>query len=91
MIDIAGRVYSVTRDGGAVRTGPGASYQLEAVLKIGALVLATETAPDGEWLRIVTSDGTAGFMSSKELSPDVPADALDDVGAFGVAAPAKTN
>lgn len=91
MINIAGRVYSVTRDGGAVRTGPGASYQLEAVLKIGALVLATETAPDGEWLRIVTSDGTAGFMSSKELSPDVPADALDDVGAFGVAAPAKTN
>ncbi len=84
---VAGRVYSVTKEGAAVRTGPGAGYHLEAMLKTGTLVLATEAAPDGAWLRVVTSDGTVGFMSVTEVSPDVPLDALDDVGAFG--APAK--
>jgi hypothetical protein len=86
--DVIGRVYSVTKEGAAVRTGPGANYQMEALLKIGTLVLATETAPDGQWLRIVTSDGTAGFVAVAELTADVPADALNDVGAF---APAKAN
>lgn len=87
--EVAGRVYSVTKDGAVVRTGPGTSYQMEAMLKAGTLVLATETAPDGEWLRVVTSDGTTGFMSVTEVSPDVPLDALDDVGAFGAPAAAK--
>ncbi len=86
---VAGRVYSVAKEGTAVRTGPGASYQLEAMLKAGTLVLATETAPDGAWLRIVTSDGTAGFVAVGDVTPDVPLDALDDIGAFG--APAKPN
>lgn len=86
--EIVGRVYSVTKDGAAVRTGPGASYQMEAMLKAGTLVLATETAPDGAWLRIVTSDGTAGFMAAGELTPNVSLDALDDVGGFD-ATPAK--
>ncbi len=89
--DVVGRVYSVTKEGTAVRTGPGAGYQLEAVLKMGTLVLATETAPDGQWLRIVTSDGTAGFVAVTEVSPDVPADALDSMGGFGAANPAKAN
>lgn len=87
--EMIGRVYSVTRDGAAVRTGPGASYQMEAMLKTGTLVLATETAPDGQWIRVVTSDGTAGFMVVRELSPDVPLDAINDVGAFGAPAPVK--
>ncbi len=87
--EAVGRVYSVTKDGAAVRTGPGASYQMEAMLKTGTLVLATETAPDGRWLRVVTSDGTAGFMVVGELTPDVPLDAINDVGAFSAAAPAK--
>lgn len=89
--EVIGRVYSVTREGTAVRTGPDASYQLEAVLKAGTLVLATEAAPDGAWLRIVTSDGTAGFVAVSEVSPDVPADALDSMGGFGAAHPAKAN
>jgi hypothetical protein len=89
--EVIGRVYSVTKEGTAVRTGPGASYQLEAVLKMGTLVLATETAPDGQWLRIVTSDGTAGFVAITDVSPDVPAGALDTIGGFGAANPAKAN
>ncbi|MGE4062765.1 MAG: DnaJ domain-containing protein [Rhodospirillaceae bacterium] len=87
--DVVGRVYSVTKEGGAVRTGPGASYQMEAILKSGTLVLATETSPDGEWLRIVTSDGTAGFVALADVTAEVPADALTDIGAFGP--PAKAN
>lgn len=87
--DVIGRVYSVKKDGAAVRTGPGPSYQMEAMLKTGALVLATETAPDGDWVRVVTADGTAGFMTTEDLTPDVPLDALDDVGGFGAATPAK--
>lgn len=87
--EVVGRVYSVTKDGAAVRTGPGASYQMEAMLKTGTLVLATETAPDGQWLRVVTSDGTAGFVAVGELTPDVPLDAINDVGAFGAPTPVK--
>jgi curved DNA-binding protein CbpA len=87
--EVVGRVYSVTTDGAAVRTGPGASYQMEAVLKAGTLVLATETAPDGQWLRVVTSDGTAGFIAAGELTPDVPLDAINDVGGFGAPVPVK--
>lgn len=86
--DAVGRVYSVIKDGAAVRTGPGTSYQMEAMLKSGTLILATETAPDGKWLRIVTSDGTAGFIAISELTADVPVDALDGMGVF---APAKAN
>jgi curved DNA-binding protein CbpA len=89
---VVGRVYSVMKDGAAVRTGPAGSYQMEAMLKAGTLVLATETAPGGAWLRIVTSDGTAGFMTMDELSPDVQREALDAMGGFGVTAtPANAN
>lgn len=86
---VVGRVYSVTKEGAAVRTGPGASYQMEAILKTGTLVLATETAPDGQWLRVVTSDGTAGFIAAGELTPDVPLDAINEVGGFGAPASVK--
>ena len=87
--DIIGRVYAVSKDAAAVRTGPGQSYQLEAVLKIGTLVLATEAAPGGAWLRVVTSDGTSGWLATDEMTADLPADALNDIGAFGANAAAK--
>lgn len=82
-ITVVERVYSVTREGAALRTGPGESYQLAAVLKSGALVLAKEVAPDGIWLRVETSDGSPGFISMQDLTADVKPDALDDIGTFG--------
>lgn len=86
---VIGRVYSVAKDSASIRTGPGTNYQMEAMLKTGTLVLATETAPDGRWVRVVTADGTAGFMSVDELTPDVPLDAMNDIGAFGASTPVK--
>jgi curved DNA-binding protein CbpA len=85
--DVVGRVYSVTKEGAAVRTGPGANFQMEAMLRIGTLVLATETAPDGLWRRVVTSDGTSGWLAAGEMTADVPADAMDTLGSFGLGSP----
>ena len=77
-----GRVFSVTADNTAVRTGPGATYQMVAALALGSVVLVTETDPSGAWLRITTPDGAAGFVPASALSPDVSVDALKDVGSF---------
>lgn len=88
---VAGRVYSVARDNAPLRTGPDDSYRLEAMLKMGTLVLATETNPDGTWLRVETSDRGVGFMRAGDLTTDVQADPLDDVGGFGANTPAKAS
>jgi len=85
-----GRVYTVTADGAALRTGPGANYHLDALLKAGTLVLATETSPDGRWLRVATTDGAAGFMTVSDLSADVPVDVLNDVDGFAGAVKNET-
>ena len=82
-----GRVYSVVAAAASLRTGPGASYRLVAVLKQGTLVLVTEADPGGQWLRVTTGDGGAGFVATAQVSPDVRMDALRDVGGFAKPAP----
>ena len=77
-----GRVYSIAVDSTAIRTGPGATYQVVAVLSQGIVVLVTETDPTGAWYRVTTAEGTSGFVALPSLSPDVRVDALKDVGAF---------
>ncbi len=77
-----GRVYSIAVDSTAVRTGPGATYQVLAVLSHGTVVLVTETDPTGAWYRVTTAEGTSGFVAQPSLSPDVRVDALKDMGGF---------
>ena len=77
-----GRVYSIAVDSTAVRTGPGSTYQVVAVLSKGTVVLVTETDPSGAWLRVATAEGTSGFVAQAALSPDVRMDALKDLGSF---------
>lgn len=77
-----GRVYSVAAKQASLRTGPGANYQLIAVLNQGSVVLVTEADPGGRWLRVATPDGATGFMELSQLSPDVRLDALEDIGGF---------
>lgn len=77
-----GRVYSIAVDSTAVRTGPGGTYQVVAVLSMGTVVLVTETDPSGTWLRVVTAEGASGFVPQPALSPDVRVDALKDLGSF---------
>ena len=77
-----GRVYSIAVDSTAVRTGPGATYQVLAVLSQGTVVLVTETDPTGAWYRVTTAEGTSGFVAQPSLSPDVRVDALKDMGGF---------
>jgi curved DNA-binding protein CbpA len=77
-----GRVYSIAVDSTAVRTGPGATYQVAAILSKGTVVLVTETDPSGAWFRVVTAEGASGFVPQPALSPDVRMDALKDIGSF---------
>ncbi len=77
-----GRVYSIAVDSTAVRTGPGANYQVVAVVVQGTVVLVTESDPTGAWYRVTAADGTQGFVPMQSLSPDVRVDALKDLGAF---------
>ncbi|MHB1206276.1 MAG: DnaJ domain-containing protein [Rhodospirillaceae bacterium] len=77
-----GRVYSIAVDSTAVRTGPGGTYQVVAVLSKGTVVLVTETDPSGMWFRVVTAEGASGFVTQPALSPDVRMDALKDLGSF---------
>ena len=84
---VTGRVYSVAAKLGNLRTGPGVNYQLVAVLSQGTVVLVTEADPNGQWLRVTTTDGATGFMSVSQLSPDVRIDALEDIGGFGKTTP----
>ena len=86
-----GRVYSIAVDSTAVRTGPGASYQVVAVLGQGTVVLVTESDPTGAWYRVSTAEGTQGFVPVPSLSPDVRMDALKDLGAFAPAKSQKPN
>ena len=74
-----------------LRTGPGAGYQLVAVLPQGTLVLVMESDPGGAWLRVTTADDAQGFVQATQVSPDVMMDALKDVGGFGRAAPKKSD
>ena len=82
-----GRVYSVVAPQANLRTGPGANYQLSALLRQGTVVLVTETDPTGTWLRVTTPDGATGFVAGSQLSPDVHLDALEDLGDLGRQAP----
>lgn len=77
-----GRVYSIAVDSTAVRTGPGATYQVLAVLSQGTVVLVTESDPTGAWYRVTTAEGTQGFVPMPSVSPDVRMDALKDLGEF---------
>jgi hypothetical protein len=77
-----GRVYSIASSTTALRTGPGAGYQLVAVLPQGMIVLVSETDPTGAWFRVMTPDGGQGFVAATALSPDVRVDALKDIGSF---------
>jgi hypothetical protein len=84
---VTGRVYSVSAKLGNLRTGPGANYQLVAVLSQGTVVLVTEADPGGQWLRVTTPEGATGFMAVSQLSQDVRMDALEEIGGFGKPAP----
>lgn len=77
-----GRVYSIAVDSTAVRTGPGATYQVIAVLSQGTVVMVTESDPTGAWYRVTTAEGTQGFVPMPSLSPDVRMDALKGLGSF---------
>ncbi len=69
--DVVGRLLRVTVDTANLRTGPGANYQLINVLKRDAIVLATESDPSGEWVRVTVEDGVNGFMELGDLSSGV--------------------
>ncbi|MEQ9449670.1 MAG: DnaJ domain-containing protein [Rhodospirillaceae bacterium] len=82
-----GRVFSVAAETASLRTGPGESYQLVAVLAKDTVVLATEFDPSGAWLRIVTADGTEGFIALESLSTTVRAGSRDAISGLGSAPP----
>jgi curved DNA-binding protein CbpA len=81
--NVIGRVLSVVGENASLRTGPGSNYQLVAILTKGTVVLATESDPGGVWLRVVDTDGTAGFMNIDQLSVDIRAEPIEALGAIG--------
>jgi hypothetical protein len=87
----SGRIYAVKVDALELKTGPGAAYRVETLLKRGVIVLVTEEDPGGRWVRIILSDDSSGFVEATGLTPDVDVDALTALGAFGAekAAPEK--
>lgn len=80
---VVGRVYSVIAETASLRTGPGTNYQLVALATQGTLLLVVESDPSGQWLRVTTAEGTSGFVSANQVSPDVRVDALKEMGGFG--------
>jgi curved DNA-binding protein CbpA len=76
----AGQVYAVVPDRVALRTGPGATFQVIETLATGAIVIVVESDADGAWVRAVTPSGAVGFLAMADLTTKVSADAL---GAFG--------
>lgn len=50
-----------------VRTGPGAAYRVAASVDAGTTVLVTELSPDGDWARVLTSEGLSGFVTATGL------------------------
>lgn len=80
----SGRIYAVNVDSLALRTGPGETYRIAAVIERDKVVLVTEEDAGGRWVRIMLNDGTAGFVEASGLTPNVNVDALNALGAFGV-------
>ena len=72
--DVVGRVFSLENETTNLRTGPGPSYKLIMVLDKGMVVLATELDPSGEWFRVVTVDGTTGFVNINQLNANLRVD-----------------
>jgi len=72
-----GRLYEVTTVDLPVRTGPGTEYHEITSLESGQVVLVTENAPEGGWVRILTATGVIGFVSGRYLTPALAAQALD--------------
>ncbi|MBL8642547.1 MAG: DnaJ domain-containing protein [Rhodospirillaceae bacterium] len=85
----SGRVYGVNVDLLPVRTGPSENFRIAATVKRGAIVLATEQDVSGRWVRVILTDGTAGFVEARALTPDVSVDALNSLGGFGAETPQK--
>lgn len=72
-----GQLYEVTAPRLPVRTGPGATYHQITTLDVGTVVLVSENAPGGGWVRILTADGVSGFVSGRYLTPGLPNRSLD--------------
>ena len=53
--------------------GPGAEYRWVAKLTPGTRLRMAGTAEDGEWAEVTTDRGTTGWVSTKFLSSDTPA------------------
>lgn len=60
-----------------VRTGPGAAYRVAASVDEGTTVLVTELSPDGDWARVLTSEGLTGFVASEGLRRRTDGDGIN--------------
>ncbi len=83
----SGRVYAVNIDMLPLRTGPSTTFRIGSMIKRGTIVLVTEQDATGRWARVTLNDGTAGFVETRNLTPDVNVDALMTLGGFGTEKP----
>lgn len=72
-----GHLYEVTRPALPLRSGPGSDHAVISELDAGAVVLVTDNAPGGGWVRVFVDEDRTGFVSGRYLTPSLPGRGLD--------------
>ncbi|MFA7429834.1 MAG: DnaJ domain-containing protein [Rhodospirillaceae bacterium] len=72
-----GHLYEVTRPALPLRSGPGSDHPVIAELDAGTVVMVSDNAPGGGWVRVFIDDTLNGFVSARYLTPSLPGRGLD--------------
>lgn len=72
-----GHLYEVTRPDLPVRDGPGSQFPVVGTLDPGTIVMVSDNAPGGGWVRVFVNENLTGFVSGRYLTPSLPGQGLD--------------
>ncbi|MGC2856505.1 DnaJ domain-containing protein [Novispirillum sp. DQ9] len=72
-----GHLYEVTRPALPLRSGPGTEHEVIAELDAGTVVMVSDNAPGGGWVRVFLDEDRNGFVSGRYLTPSLPGRGLD--------------
>lgn len=72
-----GHLYEVTRPDLPLRAGAGSEHPVVAELDAGTVVMVSDNAPGGGWVRVFVDEERTGYVSGRYLTPSLAGRGLD--------------
>lgn len=72
-----GHLYEVTRPALPLRAGAGSEHPVVAELDAGTVVMVSDNAPGGGWVRVFVDEDRTGYVSGRYLTPSLAGRGLD--------------